>query len=439
MMAWRKLFAAWLAAGLLLASPCLAQTVLLDGCLHNPGATGFIKNHDGTVTPCDAMSFIFDLNYPAAINAEISKAIKDGKLPLTSDDLNRVNAATLRKTKDELEDIIDNNPNQLPLTAKMIREYYKLPPPPEPAQPSGPGSSTQNQTAKDLWQYKVALGAPSDFTSLGVYAATAHPKKANPATFSLSRDMSEGFNEWSARGAVFFSMVRELDRERRANEDHQAAGDGWSLWRHARRVSFGNSLSVDRFASNKPSKKDVDSTILRTGLETTMANLVGIPIQYWRLQAAVGTDTGLESCVGALEAEWQPVLGTGWGTTADLIPKVTKFRIGFLVRTEYGQVFGVGNHPLLVSGEDFLRLGPAATLEVWPIYNLLPRLSFTASARYLWGIFGDPGSTSLLDLRWAYFLDKEQHFTLSLGYRSGELPLTLEQVDMVDLSLGFQY
>ncbi|MFH1061207.1 MAG: hypothetical protein V1797_21290 [Pseudomonadota bacterium] len=383
------------------------------------------------------MSFIFDLNYPAAINAEINKAIKQGKLPLTSEALNRVNAATLRKTKDELDDLIENRHNELPLTAAMVRKYYKLPDPKPEVQPE-PGTAPKNQAAKDPWQYKVALGAPADFTSLGIYAASAHPKKANPATFSLSRDMSEGYNEWSARGAVFFAMVWELDSEPPKNENHQAAGDDGSLWRHARRVSLGNSLSIDRQASNKPQKKDVDSTIFRTGVETTMRNLVGIPIQYWLLQAAVGTDTGLESCVGALEAEWQPVLGTGWGTTADLIPKVTKFRISFLARTEYGQVFGVGNHPLLQSGEDFLRLGPAATLEIWPIYNLLPRLSLTASARYMWGIFGDPGSTSLIDLRWAYFLDEKQQFTLSLGYRSGELPLTLEQVDMVDLSLGFQ-
>ena len=248
-------------------------------------------------------------------------------------------------------------------------------------------------------------------------------KKVQGAIFSYSRDFEDDNSMWQARGALMYPYaIGPVDA---------SPGPGMSA------THLMPSITFDRITNEVDKSKEVDSLIPRIGIECEIIDVL-FDLQYLRGNAAYATDFDFESGIIAAEFQWEPVhllAGHGISQPVPILESLLEYRIRTLVHLEYGETLELGNRQN-IEEEVFLRLGPKIQAEIFPVPSSLHRVSFHVKFESLEGLSGEPGNSNLIELGMKLLFDRKGHFSLDISYRKGDIPLTMEETDILSIGLG---
>ncbi len=273
----------------------------------------------------------------------------------------------------------------------------------------------------------TAYGLPSALMLRRTYDANSISdptplKKAEAALFSYTRDLDEGEDAWDIRGALMYPI--------------QLGDDDWSGEAGLAALRAMPSVTFDRRIGGG---QDVDTLIPRFSFEATFKeSLFDLDVLRWTLSYA--TDFDLRSGVLAGELEWEPVeLSLGIGVSRPIFNWPLQYRLRPSLRMQYGDVLSAGDKPGLVKDDTFLRFGSNVRLDLFPIDPAFDRLAFVVEYRHSETVVGDSDSTGLFRAGASWRLDGDGHVTLKLTYRKGQLDLTTDDVEDINLSLGLKF
>jgi hypothetical protein len=177
---------------------------------------------------------------------------------------------------------------------------------------------------------------------------------------------------------------------------------------------------------------------LKTGKEDFLTT-------FMRFGTAFNTDFEFEHnqlWAGEGELEFVPSI-LGFQTFKDRIPGVARFRPRAYLHAEFGTAVS-DRSALTVDQKDFVRLGPALSLEIAPDFrsdywkDLNARLLLTLKYDYYASIQGGADlDTFTASLDWT--LDAKGHFKLSAEYQNGALELIDQRVETFQIGLGIAF
>lgn len=241
--------------------------------------------------------------------------------------------------------------------------------------------------------------------------------KASPAIFGYSNNDISSNDIWQAQGILGFPF-----------------GDfgGESSW------SILPSAEFHRVSNTRAADMDIDSLIFRgeasllSGYNTTTISRL-----EFRLMAEYGTNFDLDDGVFGGAFEVDPTFGVLFlanGFSRPLPGGLFRYRTRNFLRLEGGSSTGDS-----IATDDYLRIGPSVGLEIFPNedvatarYKLFANYSYLADT--LDSVNYDRLSTGL-----TIYLDKNGHASLSAKYDNGLIPLTLQDIRLFSINLGFKF
>ncbi|HEX7181340.1 MAG TPA: EF-hand domain-containing protein [Thermoanaerobaculia bacterium] len=253
---------------------------------------------------------------------------------------------------------------------------------------------------------------------------------AEPALLAYARDRKEDSSQWQVQGALLRPFFL-----------HEAAAGSSS---RLSAVLLVPSVSFDRLGTTEEDEEggEIDSLVFRLGVDFETIPKKASPffdLQNYRFYLSYATDFSWDSDVRALEIEWEPqMLSAGIGMYRSLgksFPLSCRGRI--ILHVEGGEVHDGGDNPDLVEDESFLRIGPKAQLDLQP--DFYKRLTLSLGWDHHYGISGEPGRTELATIGLSWALDTSEHVSLEAVFQNGQLPLTLEETETIEVGIGLKF
>jgi hypothetical protein len=250
-------------------------------------------------------------------------------------------------------------------------------------------------------------------------------KNAKPALLTFTRNIESNQNSFIAKGAIMRPIrIYSAESASPSNEMYLST------------IVFTPSLTINRTVS--PDKtKETDSQQWRMGADVETA-AGWIALQNFRVFAAYATDFEWKSKVVGAEFQWEPTFDTyGSGSYWRLIDPVLDIRWRLYPHFEYGYVVDAGEKTNIKTGDTYFRLGPKATLDVYPVFA--PGFVLSIQYAYLAGITGTPRVSRMFDPALSYQIDSQGHIVLQVEYSFGQVPLTEENVESLTVGVGIKF
>jgi hypothetical protein len=262
----------------------------------------------------------------------------------------------------------------------------------------------------------------SAFTMPGKFAS------AGAANFSFKHDFTSGNDSGIASGII------EAYQHWNVNTDY--SGDIDAL--RSTRAALHGGIEFDEKLDQKNPSKKLDIITARAGGEVEFSGGL-FDAQYWRAGLADTTDSHLDTHVGAVEFEWEPVMNSiGIGNARRIGSLPISYRWRPVVHGEYREVLGSGGDSALHGQDNALFLGPIISTELWVEEGLFAGLYVDASYRYFFDINGTD-DLHYFDIGAGYNLDDAGHFVLNARYRNGHTPKGDQRVEDVTIGLGIKF
>lgn len=182
-------------------------------------------------------------------------------------------------------------------------------------------------------------------------------------------------------------------------------------------------VSFDRVDNSNSDDKDVNILEFRLGSEFEFSGGKTFDIQYLRVGLIYETDFDFDQGTFGGELQWQPFFRDVGNSAARKIGPIS-YRWRPILHLE--------------GGEDYLRIGPKLSLEIWP-EGPLDRFTFSADYEFFQTLIDDSETRNLLSIGLALQLDQTGNTTFNLGYRTGEVSLEAKNVDEFSLGFGVKF
>jgi hypothetical protein len=136
-----------------------------------------------------------------------------------------------------------------------------------------------------------------------------------------------------------------------------------------------------------------------------------------------------------------------WNTVNDIFRPLGIFRVRpeLVFHTEGGSVLDAAGSPMLLTANDFLRVGGTFGLSVRAsekmIANFKPLqgLLLRAGLQYFVDVSGGGPDVDLFTASVDWALDEDGHYSVSAEYRNGRSPLLLQRDNSVVVGLGVKF
>lgn len=242
--------------------------------------------------------------------------------------------------------------------------------------------------------------------------AFSNPKEKfsrfNEASFSFTSDFENDNDILLAKGAIF--------RPIKIVSNNVPNGDGSKFTG----AVINPGISFDRIDNSNSDDEDVDILEFRLGFEFEFLGGKIFESQYLRAGLIYETNFGFDQGTFGGELQWQPFIRDAGNSAARKLGPIS-YRWRPIIHLE--------------GGEDYLRIGPKLSLEIWPDNGPLERFTFSADYEFFQTLIDDSDTRDLLNLGLSFRLDENGNTTFRVGYRTGEVALDAKDVD--ELSLGF--
>ncbi|GAB3344929.1 hypothetical protein [Lysobacter tyrosinilyticus] len=150
-----------------------------------------------------------------------------------------------------------------------------------------------------------------------------------------------------------------------------------------------------------------------------------------------------DSRIATLRAAWTPgflygIDGLPMDGTKDIGPFAV--RMNLQLRAQAGRVIDAGTSEDLLDVDDYVRLGPAFKLELWPRTErwLLSRITADAAYRHFFRLSG-PHDVEWWSAGINYSIEPTDHVTVRYSYEQGEDEETLEKSKLWKLTFGVRF
>ena len=234
----------------------------------------------------------------------------------------------------------------------------------------------------------------------------------NGASISFTSDFENDNDIFLAKGAIF--------RPIKISSNKAPSSDNFVLTG----AVINPGVSFDRVDNSNSDDEDVDVLEFRLGSELEFSGGGLFDIQYLRVGLIYQTDFDFNRGIFGGELQWEPLkLGTGIGAAYKLGP--ISFRWRPILHLE--------------GGEDYFRIGPKISLEVWPEEGPLERFTLSADYEFYQTIINDSETRDLFDIGLTFRLDEGGNTTIDMGYRTGEVSLDAKDVDEFSLGFGVKF
>ncbi|MDJ0648884.1 MAG: hypothetical protein QNJ60_09270 [Xenococcaceae cyanobacterium MO_188.B19] len=234
----------------------------------------------------------------------------------------------------------------------------------------------------------------------------------NGASISFTSDFANDNDIFLAKGAIF--------RPIKISSDKAPSSNNFVLTS----AVINPGVSFDRVDNSNSDDEDVDVLEFRLGSELEFSGGGLFDIQYLRVGLIYQTDFDFNRGIFGGELQWEPLkLGTGIGAAYKLGP--ISFRWRPILHLE--------------GGEDYFRIGPKISLEVWPEEGPLERFTLSADYEFYQTIINDSETRDLFDIGLTFRLDEGGNTTIDMGYRTGEVSLDAKDVDEFSLGFGVKF
>jgi hypothetical protein len=279
--------------------------------------------------------------------------------------------------------------------------------------------------------------------------ATRKKDDLKGASVSFARDFDRDLDTWSGKGAIIFPFVWDTGAEYRTGDfDLMVAG-------------LVPSISLTKFTTEDPAKKDIDSLVYRMGAFATFYGPEPVLTELnIRAYGTLGTDTHHRAKVVAGEFEIEPrwdfrgpwAIGyQKWiplpGRTAEPIPPKTQptwallsYQLSTSIHGEFGEVKNNGGNNTILE-EEFVRVGPVVKLKIQP--GSIPQLTLDASYRHLFVAKGPRDHNSLFEAsaEWTLWQDEDagRKVSAKVSYLNGGLDLTAQDAKVLTAGFGVTY
>jgi len=269
------------------------------------------------------------------------------------------------------------------------------------------------------------------------------------ASISFARDFIRDFDTWSGKGAVIFPFAWDTGAEYKTGDFKLMV------------AGVVPSISLTKFTTEDPAKKDIDSLVYRLGFFGTFWGpepaLTELNVRGY---ATYATDTHHRTEIPAGEFDVEPrwnfdgpwAIGyQKWiplpGRAPEPIPPKTyppwallSYQLSVSYHGEFGEVKSNGRNSAFAQ-EAFFRSGPVVKLKLQP--SCIPRLTLDASYRYLFVSKGPTNHNSLFqaNAEWTLWQDEEagRKVSAKASYLNGGLDLTAQDARVLTVGFGVTY
>ncbi|MGC4031437.1 MAG: hypothetical protein QM754_06835 [Tepidisphaeraceae bacterium] len=301
-----------------------------------------------------------------------------------------------------------------------------LPAMPKQAQ-SAPTPSTEPASAPLVGRLgekekPIGLKIRSDETQLRLAA-----EDAKPATLSYSHDYNAGADQWVLNGIVAW-----VDSSEEQTYDNYRAV----------------LLQADRTTNSKDATKDVNVLALKALLEQQVAPSEESPLfgevrAYYRLTPFIVSDFDFKSFQAGFDAAAGPLIKDwGIGQRQPIKPLSGFFKPGIIWQPEmslgYRHVFDDGDIPALQTQDDRmpLKLGLTSTLTFDA--DPLKRLELSLAYWHQFDLANSFEGSDLTEATLSVRIDESGNFLFTIGYRTGNVPLTDQETNLLTAGVSFR-
>ncbi len=254
------------------------------------------------------------------------------------------------------------------------------------------------------------------------------PGKADAgAKVSYTKDFTTHDDIFGLTGAIMIPKVWSLNTE--------FSGDPNTPRITA--ISVAPGMEFDGQISRKSGVSDKSLLAFRFLGEVETQGGPPFTTQYFRLGGYYRTDFQGEASIYGIQAEWQPVnIRQGLGGARHI--EGTPFSVRFMpvLRAEFERVDDAGRFKDVVSGSEYLRLGPQLEWSLWFNEGPFERLSLHARFWYLWNTINraETKDRSFFQADALFRLDEAGNIAIDARYRNGRPPTT--GIETHDFTIG---
>lgn len=375
-------------------------------------------NQDGTETMRERVAALLDVNYCSSVGKDLcmdgdTGSLDDARLLLQTIMGEDIVAETLTtpSAADQVEWPLLADPEYGRIAAMLDerRRFYRLTCPARTADAPRPQKRASGvdglRLTGDIDSLSMPRGGREELRALTqAEVSYTNNRLEDSETFQVSAYLGYDFSNVALRQAIpFIGFEREQVRQLGPDDDGSS------------KVSIGFLYAAD--------------------FDKSLDQLSIAPLYV--------VDRITDSRVASLRAAWTPGLlyridQLPMGQADDVGPFTVLMNLQ--LRAHAGRVIEVGSSEQLADSEDYVRLGPAFRLDLWPKSDhwLLSRLSADAGYRRFFRLSGSQ------DVEWwgagiNYSIEPTDHVTLRYSYEHGEDEETLEKTKQWKLILGIRF
>jgi hypothetical protein len=263
---------------------------------------------------------------------------------------------------------------------------------------------------------------------------------AKPINLSYAYNQLKSTDTWTAQGSLIAGILL-----------HGAPPDGEAPY--LSEVLLTPSVTFDKVTGSGATQK-TDSLVFRLGslyevpglqFSGTDPQAPALVTQYFRFNFTHATDWEFESQILGGELEWEPVpIGIAFAPLDRWLPLhgpiLDQFEVFFrgYLHAEGGSVLDPGQKKDLASiPGDYARAGFHVEVNLKPIH--FQRLTLSASYDDFESMVANSPSEHMFIALGQLAIDDKGTASLTLQYRNGRLPLTLDRVEDVTIGIGLKF